>query len=188
MVKHIPNAITVLRIFMVLPIAYFILQANYPVAFVWMFIAGFSDCLDGFIARQWHLQSKLGAILDPLADKAMMIVCFVTLAMQGLIPVWLAVVVVARDINIVTGVIAWKHWFGEVDIEPSIISKINTAMQIGFILLVTYNAVYPQWLDGWLGLYLPDCFTAILVSTLLSWFDYGWKWWHRAWQQWIVKS
>lgn len=166
---------------LVIPIGAAVLFGEYAWALALCFVAGFSDMLDGYIARRWQLQTELGAILDPLADKVMMLVIYAVMAQEQLIPLWLAFAVIGRDLNIVLGVIAWKQLFGPISIEPSIVSKLNTAMQISLILLVLTQAAYPSWL----GDYLPHCFTAVLVSTLLSWLDYGWMWWRRAWQEWL---
>ena len=100
---HIPNIISVLRIFLVLPIAIQLYNEAWMSAFILFFIAGISDGIDGFLARAFNWKSKLGAMLDPIADKLLLTVIFITLAYKGVIPVWLAALVVVRDIVIIIG-------------------------------------------------------------------------------------
>ncbi|HIP94029.1 MAG TPA: CDP-alcohol phosphatidyltransferase family protein, partial [Leucothrix sp.] len=90
---HIPNIISVLRILLVLPIASLLLDEAWMSAFILIFIAGISDAFDGFLARAFHWQSKLGSMLDPIADKLLLVVIFVTLAYRDIIPNWLAIIV-----------------------------------------------------------------------------------------------
>lgn len=136
---HIPNIISVLRIFLVLPIAIQLNNEAWTSAFILFLIAGVSDGIDGFLARAFNWKSKMGAILDPIADKLLLTVIFITLAYKGVIPVWLAVLVVLRDIIIVAGA-ATYHWLTrDLTITPLISSKINTALQIGYVLALIYH-------------------------------------------------
>lgn len=124
----IPNAISVARMAMIPFIVQAVLQGAWMTALVLFAIAGISDGVDGLIARFFHQDSALGAYIDPLADKALTIAVFATLAIVGIVPVWLLVVVVARDIAILAGagLMAARGKAGA--IRPLPISKINTAV------------------------------------------------------------
>ena len=103
------------------------------------FIAGISDGIDGYLARKFSWQSELGSILDPLADKLLMLVLYVMLAYKDIIPDWLALLVVARDIIIILGAMSY-HWITrELNITPLISSKINTAFQITFVIALMFD-------------------------------------------------
>ena len=132
----IPNLITVVRLILV-PVAIDALLAErYDVAF-WVFlIAGVSDGIDGWIARRFDQRSELGAYLDPIADKALLVSIFVTLGLVGVLPVWLVILVVSRDILIVGGVLLSWMLGSAVPIRPLLVSKANTTVQIAFAALV----------------------------------------------------
>ncbi|KAG1651133.1 Cardiolipin synthase (CMP-forming) [Nymphon striatum] len=126
----VPNLITVVRFVLVPVIIYLILKEHWQSAF-WVFIiAGISDAIDGLIARQFNQQSKLGAYIDPIADKLLLVSVFVLLAVSGNMPLWLVIVIVARDIFIVGGVVLAAIMSAEVIIRPIVISKANTVVQI----------------------------------------------------------
>ncbi len=108
-------------------------------AFLLMFVAGVSDGLDGFLARAFNWRSRLGAILDPLADKALLVFVFLMLAHKGVIPLWLALLVVFRDVIILLGATTYRWLFKELTIAPLLISKVNTAAQILFVLAIMYH-------------------------------------------------
>jgi cardiolipin synthase len=99
--RWIPNAISILRILLILPILELILRGQYNVALLLFVIAGFSDGVDGYLAVRFNWQSRLGGLLDPVADKLLVAGMFITLAYTGLIPVWLAAIVIGRDVIIV---------------------------------------------------------------------------------------
>ncbi|MER2604455.1 MAG: CDP-alcohol phosphatidyltransferase family protein [Siculibacillus sp.] len=128
----LPNLISIFRLVLV-PIAIdAILDQRFAVAF-WVFlVAGISDGIDGWIARRFDQRSELGAHLDPLADKALLVSIFVTLGMIGSLPIWLVIMVVSRDVLIVGGVmLSWVLGRG-VPIRPLLVSKANTTVQIAF--------------------------------------------------------
>ena len=132
----IPNFITIGRLFLV-PLAVLMIgQGRWVAAFTIFIVAGVSDAVDGFLAKRFGMSSELGSYLDPIADKALIVAIYVTLAIGGIIPAWLAILVVSRDIIIVSGVIL--SWLMEkpVEMSPFIVSKLNTAAQIGFAALV----------------------------------------------------
>lgn len=143
-------------------------------AFILIFIAGISDAFDGFLARAFKWQSTLGSFLDPLADKLLLGVIFISLAYKGIIPNWLVILVITRDIIILLGAGFYQWMTQELNISPLFSSKINTALQIIFVLVIMYHlAIEPLPEAITLGLQLVVAFT-----TLLSGFLYV-KYWLR---------
>jgi cardiolipin synthase len=127
---NIPNSLTVLRIVLVPVIVILLIQGQYTKALVCFVIAGVTDGLDGLLARILNQMTVVGAYLDPLADKALVISMFTTLAIIGLIPGWLAVVVISRDCIILGGILVLTLMSVNLDIKPSLVSKINTMLQL----------------------------------------------------------
>lgn len=139
-VVNLPNIITIARMFAVPAVVWAIAAGDHALAF-WLFVAaGISDAVDGFIAKRFDMQSELGAHLDPVADKALLVSIYVALAVTGELPVWLALAVVARDVLIIAGVVAFWVINKPMLIRPLIISKLNTAAQIGFAALILADA------------------------------------------------
>ena len=133
---NLPNLITLGRLLTVPITVYLLMQSAYLAAFILFLLAGASDALDGYLAKRNNQTTELGAILDPLADKALLVGVYVTLGLQGNLPNWLVVLVVFRDVLIVGGVIVLFLVRLEVKMRPLIISKINTATQIGLAAIV----------------------------------------------------
>lgn len=131
----IPNLITLGRLFLVPLVIVMIVNARWDAAFVIFVVAGVSDAVDGFLAKRCGMASELGAYLDPIADKALIVSIYITLAVVGAIPFWLVVLVVARDIMIVAAVLLSWLLDRPVTIAPFIVSKLNTAAQIAFAAL-----------------------------------------------------
>jgi len=156
----IPNLITVARLAIVPFVIVMIMQERWAAAFVLFAVAGISDGIDGFIARRFHMRSELGAYLDPLADKALLVSIYVALAAVGSIPGWLAVVVVARDAMIVAAVLLSWAMARPVEIRPLFVSKLNTAAQIGFAAFALAANAYGAELAGLEGV------AAIVVAAL----------------------
>lgn len=105
-------------------------------ALVVFLVAGVTDGLDGWIAKRFDARTELGAILDPLADKALLVSTYVMLSIMQLIPFWLMVAVVFRDVIIISGYLIMVIFYGSVSMQPLRLSKINTFLQIGLILVV----------------------------------------------------
>ena len=126
----LPNIITLGRLLAVPVAVWLILNGNFGIAF-WLFVAaGVSDAVDGFLAKRLNAQTELGKVLDPVADKALLVSVYVTLGQAGYIPVWLVILVVFRDVLIVGGIIL-SHTLGRpVRLRPLVVSKVNTAAQI----------------------------------------------------------
>lgn len=159
----IPNLISVFRLVLV-PIAIdAILSGRFDVAF-WVFlIAGVSDGIDGLIARTFDQRSELGAYLDPLADKLLLVSIFVTLSVIGILPVWLAILVLSRDVLIVGGIVLAWGLGRRLPIQPIMVSKANTTAQIAFAAMVLFSKAFAYDVGGlWtLGMYLTAGLTIV---------------------------
>jgi cardiolipin synthase len=132
----IPNLITLGRILLVPIVVWAIASGTMWIAFVLFVAAGISDAVDGFLAKRFHMTTVLGAYLDPLADKALIVSIYVTLGVNGLIPRWLVILVVSRDIMIVGGVMLSWLVGSPVKVKPLLVSKLNTVAQIVFACVV----------------------------------------------------
>lgn len=132
----IPNIITLGRILLVPVIIWAIASNQMEIAFAIFVIAGVSDAVDGFLAKRFNMASELGALLDPLADKALLVSIFVTLGILGAVPIWLVILVVSRDIMIVGAVIVSWLFNKPVPMKPLLVSKLNTGAQVAFAALV----------------------------------------------------
>ena len=162
--KYIPNMICVVRIILVAPIVWSLLNGHNGTALLLIVIAGLSDALDGYLARRFDWRTRLGGLLDPAADKLLMFASYVTLAWMGWMPVWFAAVVVGRDIVIIGGTIVYQLLVGPVHGEPTRASKLNTVLQIIFILLTVTHA----WLRWPPVLVLQATGGAILITIGIS--------------------
>jgi len=174
--SQIPNLICVLRIVLVWPIVDALLTGRYAMALVLAAVAGLSDGLDGYLAKRFDWRSRLGGLLDPLADKLLLVSTFLTLAYVSLVPLWLAVVVIVRDIVIVSGGLVYQFLIAPVRPEPSKASKLNTGAQLFFVCAVIANR----------GFGLPPAEVlipsgaAVLVTSTVSGLDYVVRWSGRA--------
>lgn len=175
-IKQIPNAITTIRMILAVPVGLLILAENYQ-AVLWIaFIAGFSDAIDGWLARLLDCESRYGSIVDPLSDKTLLISTYVGLAMVGLLPWWLATIVVVRDVIIVSGAIVYQWLCGRYDMAPSVWGKLSTAVQIAFALMMLTDQLYPLFPLGMFrfGLW------AVVVMAVISGGHYVYIWGSKA--------
>ncbi len=174
--RDLPNLITLVRFLLVPPVVVLLLNHRYGLALGVFMLAGFSDALDGYLAKRFHWTSRLGGLLDPLADKALLISCYLSLAVLGLIPLWLVVLVIVRDLVIVCGAAAYHLWVEVLDPQPRLLSKVNTAAQLLLVLAVMFSAglvrLDPFWIRALVAL--------VLVTTVASGADYVWTWGRRA--------
>jgi cardiolipin synthase len=141
-VRHLPNLICLLRIVLVWPIVVSIAHADYPLTLVLFFVAAISDGLDGFLAKRFNWISELGKLLDPLADKLLLIGVFLVATWYGLIPRWLTIAAVGRDVAILLGSLAFHIFWGPFNARPKISSKINTLLQLLYVLAIVAHAGY----------------------------------------------
>jgi cardiolipin synthase (CMP-forming) len=131
----IPNFLSLFRIILVPVTVIFLIDGSFFTALAIFTLAGITDALDGFLARVLSQKTVLGAYLDPIADKALLTSCFVTLSILGIIPGWLAVIVVSRDFIILLGISVLFMVSVPFEIKPIFISKITTAVQIITVFL-----------------------------------------------------
>ncbi len=176
--SDIPNVISVLRIALVAPVIWLLLHEQFGWALVLFAVAGISDGIDGYLAKHFHWQSRLGSILDPLADKLLLVCCYLTLGWMDVLPLWLVAVVLARDVVIISGALVYHWTISDYDMEPMILSKINTFTQIVLVVGVIFNLKFHL---------LPEVAVTglvwlTLITTLASGWAYVWVWGKRAWQ------
>jgi cardiolipin synthase (CMP-forming) len=144
----IPNLITIARLIIVPIVIWMIMQQRWGTAFILFVVAGVSDAIDGFIARNFNMQSEFGAYIDPLADKALLVSIYVSLAIVGAIPSWLAIVVVSRDVMIVSAILLSWVMGRPVTIKPLLVSKLNTLAQLAFAAYALAANAYGVELGG----------------------------------------
>jgi cardiolipin synthase (CMP-forming) len=132
----IPNLITLGRILLVPFIVWAIASNQMEIAFAIFIVAGVSDAVDGFLAKRFNMASELGALLDPLADKALLVSIYVSLGIWGAVPRWIVILVVSRDIMIVGAVIVSWLFGKPIPMKPLMVSKLNTVAQVAFAALV----------------------------------------------------
>jgi len=179
MLRHLPNLVTILRMLLVVPLCWLIDKGQYEGALVIAAVAGLSDAVDGFLAKHYCWQSWIGGILDPIADKLLLTAAFLWLAFAGDVPQWLAALVIARDLVIVGGAIAYHGLIGRFDASPSPLSKLTTLVQIVFVLGELLRL--SRWIE------MPDHVrnTAIGITaalTVASGLHYVVVWSGRAWR------
>ncbi len=166
--RHLPNLICLLRIALVWPVVQAIASERYWLALVLMALAAISDGLDGFLAKQFGWTSELGKFLDPLADKLLLVAVFLMSTWMGLLPWWLAAAVVARDVMIGLGAVLFRLFFGPLHGRPTILSKINTGLQLAVVLAALLHAA-----SRLPPVEVVDVLVVVtLIATLLSGLDY----------------
>jgi cardiolipin synthase len=135
-VVNLPNLITIGRILLVPVVVWAIASRQMQIAFLVFLVAGVSDAVDGFLAKRFGMKSELGAHLDPLADKVLIVSIYIALGITDAIPRWLVILVVSRDILIVGGVMMALFLGKPMKVKPVLVSKLNTVAQIVFACLV----------------------------------------------------
>jgi cardiolipin synthase (CMP-forming) len=170
---NIANLLTVLRFCLVPIVIVSIINREWMIALVIFVTAGVTDAIDGFVARHFDMRTELGAYLDPLADKALLVSIYITLASIGVIPVWIAVLVVSRDVMIVGAVIVSWIMDNPVEINPLKLSKANTLAQIIFAAMIlsmfAFGRPMPVLEQG--GLAVVAALTlASMAAYLATWF------------------
>lgn len=176
LLKHLPNALTALRLLLAFPLGVLIIRGEFEWALGVGLACGLSDAVDGIAARRLGVVSRVGAVLDPIADKMLIIVSFLSLAWVGLIPAWLALVVVLRDVVIVSGALTYHRLIGRIEMAPRLLSKLNMGIQSAFCLAVflaeVWSGVPRSLLDVWGGI--------AAVVAVLSGVDYVVVWTRKA--------
>lgn len=174
--RDIPNLLSIMRIFLSVPVVWMLLQHNFGIALALFAIAGISDGLDGYLAKHFGWQSRLGGLLDPLADKILLVFSVLSLGWLELLPSWLVFIVILRDLVIVTGAFVYNFQVAELDAAPTLISKFNTVVQILLVLAV----VLDQGLFHIPALLLQGLIWLTLITTIWSGVNYVVVWSRRA--------
>jgi cardiolipin synthase (CMP-forming) len=178
-VRHLPNLICLIRLLLIWPIAVAMHKGQHLSALGLFVVAAVSDGLDGYLAKRFNWTSELGKILDPAADKLLLVTVFVQAAWLGLVPWWLTAAVVARDVMIGLGALIFRLWFGPLHGRPTVISKVNTAAQLVYVALVLLGAAVgmpPREI-------LDACALITFATTALSGMHYLTTFTRRAWVQ-----
>ena len=174
---NIPNSLTLGRIVLVPLLVWLIISHEMLAAFLVFLLAGISDALDGFLAKRFNWHTELGAYLDPIADKALLVSIYVTLGFAGHLPLWLVIAVVSRDILIVGAVLLSWMMSRPIAMQPLLISKVNTFSQIILAGLVLAELGLGLGLGKivWLLVWVTGALTIISAAA------YFWGWlWHMA--------
>ena len=171
-ISQLPNLITISRIGLVPVLILLLKEQEYAASLAVFVIAGVSDGLDGFIAKRFHYESRLGSILDPLADKILLLSSYVMLTTLNHLPFWLMLTVAFRDLLIVGGYLVYTSMIGPVQMRPSWLSKFNTFLQITLVIVILVQQAFL-----WIYAPLVDTLTyAVLLSTVASGVHYLWIW------------
>ena len=174
--RHIPNLITGLRVLLVAPFLWALLEERYSTALLLFVIAGVSDALDGFLAKYFGWTSELGGLLDPLADKLLLIGAILALGWLNELPGWLVALVILRDLLIVGGAVSYHLLVERFEAAPLMISKLNTLVQLMLVcaVIVHYGMIpLPEAL-------LTGLIALTALTTLWSGAAYIWQWSQRA--------
>ena len=171
-VSNIPNLICLARIVLVIPIIRSLWQEQFLLSLLLIIIAGLSDILDGYLAKKNNWRSYLGAVLDPAADKILLVSLFLTLQSMDLIPLWLTLTVIIRDLMIVFGLSLYRYFVGVPKPKPTRISKLNTTIQLVFIIFV----ILAQGVQFPFEILAMVCGSLVFVTSILSGLDYWIIW------------
>jgi cardiolipin synthase len=170
----VPNLLTVFRMVLIPVFVSLLFYQRFVIALAMFVLAGITDGLDGLLARRFDQKSQLGTILDPIADKLMLVTSFVVLSMRAVfpqplpphlpVPFWVTVAVISRDVFILVGAAAINIVTGFRGFRPSLLGKINTTVQIGAIAAIIFAASVPYGT----GYYLPTIYTTVFAFAVLS--------------------
>lgn len=174
--RDLPNLISALRLLAVPPVAYLLLNGQFAWALALFVLAGASDGLDGFLARHYGWKTRLGGILDPLADKALLLSSFLVLGSLSLIPIWLVVAALLRDSMILVGAIAYNYRVEALQPAPSLASKLNTLLQIVLVIVVIAAQDLLPVPAVMIDVLVHACLAAIVISGV----QYVWVWSRKA--------
>ena len=176
--RFLPNAICVARILLVAPLVTWIIEGRFTAALLVLVVAGLSDGLDGFLAKRFDWRTRLGGLLDPAADKLLLVSTFAALSYVGLVPIELTLVVIGRDVLIVAGAVCYQILIAPVQGEPSAISKLNTACQLAMLFFTLTHAAY-AWPPE-VSLVIHGA--TVVFTSVVSGLTYVLKWSARAWR------
>lgn len=165
------------RLVLIAPFLVFLYHKEYDYAFYAFLLAGFTDGLDGWLARTFRWQSAFGSFIDPMADKLLIASSFISLALIGCIPWWLVMLVFLRDMTITIGVLAW-YWLiqDKPDFKPTILSKLNTVLQLGLVILCLFELAFLKVSNS----FIETMTILTTITTIGSYADYAWTWGKKA--------
>jgi cardiolipin synthase len=175
--KQLPNLLTLLRFFLIMPFLFYFYQENYANALYLFLVAGFTDALDGWLARQFRWQSTLGLFLDPIADKLLIAASFISLGLIHRLPWWLIELVFFRDVSILFGVYAWHQVMqGGLNFKPTVLSKVNTAIELFLVSYCLAELVFAMGypMVRWMLI------GTVALTTTASYVQYMWTWAKKA--------
>jgi cardiolipin synthase len=164
--RHLPNIICLVRIALIWPILACLLARRYELTLALFLVAAVSDGLDGWLAKHFGWQSRIGRVLDPAADKLLLVAVFLVLTWMGLVPRWLAMAAITRDFMIALGAGAFLARIGPLHGRPILSSKLNTLLQLLYVLAVVVHAAF--------GLPPASVLQALAVTTLVTVVVSGW--------------
>lgn len=177
--RQLPNAITGLRLLLVVPLAWCLQDLHFRWALAIALVAGASDALDGWLAKRFGWQTWLGGMLDPVADKLFIAGAFIGLWLAAAVPGWFVVLAIGRDVVIVSGAVVYNAVFGSIQADPTRISKATTVAQVAMVLVLLIGLALrplpPLEGQAMLGI--------VSVLTAASGIDYVVRWGRRAWVQ-----
>lgn len=176
--RNIPNILTVLRMLLVIPCSVSILLDYYKLAIVIFMLAAVTDGIDGLLARKLGCQTALGAVLDPLADKLLVVSLFAIFTFKNFIPYWFAAIVIVRELILLSGAAFYRFMFGPVIFVPTMLSKINTCLLLLLLLLSLLNGMKLYDLTETIYYLLMT----ILFTSIYSGIDYMIKWGVRVYK------
>lgn len=174
--RHLPNLICLLRIALIVPLIHAMLEGREVQILVLFTVAALSDALDGFLAKRFNWTSDLGRFLDPAADKLLLMSVFIAAAWLDIAPWWVAAVAIARDLTIGVGALVFRLWFGPLHGRPTGVSKLNTAVQMTYLLaviLASASGLPPRSLLNLLA-------GLVVITTVISGIDYIGRFMQRA--------
>ena len=174
--KWIPNIISITRIILIIPILVLIYRSQFDWALLLFLVAGISDALDGYLAKHFGWRTRVGALLDPVADKLLIAGTYIILTWLGLIPFWLSSIVILRDLIIAGGVLFYSFVIEPFVGEPTIISKVNTFLELLFVLMVLSTSAF-MWPNQ---LVITVIGSAVFVTVVISGIDYIISWIRRV--------
>ncbi len=174
--RHLPNLICLLRIALIWPLVLAMRDRQHVLILVLFTVAAISDGLDGYLAKRFGWTSDLGRFLDPAADKLLLVTVFVTAAWLGIAPWWLTAAAVARDVLIALGALCYRAFIGPLNGRPTVISKINTAFQLAYLLAVVLSSA-----TGFPPLEVLEALAwLVLITIVISGMDYVVRFTRRA--------
>lgn len=180
MIAQLPNAITLTRLLLVVPIGYCMLQEYWYTVLILLVLAGLTDWFDGLLARKFGWETRFGQIVDPIADKLTFGTVVVLLTLHGSIPLWLTIVVFAREFVILLGAVLYRLLFKTLEVQPLFVSKLNTVLQVVLLALIVLSLANESAGQALQSIVDPIGFWVVAVSALISGAAYVFVWSKKA--------